>query len=325
MGQEQDCRTRCPACDAEDSELVWPARGSQPFHLERCRRCQLTFTLPRLAADEMLAYYDDRYYGKNNVRFGPVFERLVSWCRRRRADKICQYVPRGRVLDIGCGRGHILANLRQRGWTVQGVELNQAAVRHARDMLGLDVRVESFDAERFPKDHFDVVILWHVLEHLHDINAAISGCARILKPGGLLAVSVPNVESWQATLTRDHWFHLDLPRHYFHFSEQWLRAHLAKQGLRVVEVNHFAFEQNPFGWIQSILNCCGLPRNLLYEMLKSASAQSIVRPFWRYPMGSIGSLAGFLGLLAPAVFMLIPETIFRRGGTIDLFAIKDAS
>jgi 2-polyprenyl-3-methyl-5-hydroxy-6-metoxy-1,4-benzoquinol methylase len=295
----------------------------QPFHLERCRRCQLVFTMPRLSPDEMLAYYDDRYYGKNNVRFGPVFERLVSWCRRRRADKICRFVPRGRVLDIGCGRGHILANLRDRGWTVQGVELNEAAVRHARDVLGLDVRVESFDAERFPQGHFDVVILWHVLEHLKDINAALSGCARILKPGGLLAVSVPNVESWQATLTRNHWFHLDLPRHYYHFSERWLRDNLAKQGLRVVEVNHFAFEQNPYGWIQSILNCCGLPRNLLYEMLKSASAKSIARPFWQFPLGSICSLAGFPVLLVPALVMLIPETIFRRGATIDVFAIKE--
>ena len=325
MSPNHDNRSKCPACQAEETEVVWPAPRPQPFHLERCRRCQLVFTVPRLNPDEMLAYYDDRYYGKNNVRFGPVFERLVGWCRRRRADKICQFVPRGRVLDVGCGRGHILANLRDRGWKVQGVELNEPAVRHARDVLGLDVRVESFDAARFPAEHFDVVILWHVLEHLTDINAVLSGCARILRPGGLLAISVPNIDSWQATLTGNQWFHLDLPRHYHHFSEQWLRNNLSQHALRVVEVNHFAFEQNPFGWIQSILNCCGLPRNLLYDMLKSGSAKTISRPFGEFPLASIGSLAGFVGLLVPALFMLIPETIFHRGATIDLFAIKESS
>ncbi|MBI3466558.1 MAG: class I SAM-dependent methyltransferase [Planctomycetes bacterium] len=322
MAQPNDSRNSCPACYASESDPVWPSMAAGQFRLEQCRQCGLVYTVPQLNPQQMLAYYDDRYYGRKNVRFSRLFEGLVNWFRRRRADKICRFVSAGRALDVGCGRGHILDNLRQRGWTVQGVELNEAAVSHARDVLGLDVTVERFDPDRYGTGTFDLVILWHVLEHLPDVGAALAGCARILKPGGLLALSVPNLESWQAKLTRYHWFHLDLPRHYSHFSERWLRSTLEPMGLRVMDVNHFAFEQNPFGWIQSILNGCGIKRNLLYELLKSSSARSIERPWRQFPFQSFLSFAGLLSLLLPACFMLLPESPFRRGATIDLFAVR---
>jgi SAM-dependent methyltransferase len=270
----------------------------------------------------MLAYYAASYYGQKNVRFSVLIERMVSWLRRRRADKICGLIPNGRVLDIGCGRGHILHNLRQRGWTVQGVELNADAATHARDVLGLDVAVESFNPERFADGSFDVIIMWHVLEHLPDVGSVLAACRRMLRPGGLLVVSVPNLESWQARLTRHHWFHLDLPRHYSHFGESWLTGRLSDGGFRVHEVNHFAFEQNPFGWIQSLLNCCGLRKNLLYDMMKNRSARAIASPFWQFPIQSLASVVGFLLLVLPAWLMLIPEMVFRRGATIDVFATR---
>ncbi len=270
----------------------------------------------------MLAHYAPSYYGRRNVRFSVLIERMVSWLRRRRANKIRQFVSSGRVLDIGCGRGHILYHLRRRGWTVYGVELSADAASHARDVLGLDVSIEGFHPDRFADESFDVIIMWHVLEHLPDLRAVLAGCRRMLRPGGLLVVSVPNFESWQAKLTRYHWFHLDLPRHYWHFAESWLVDRLNKDGFRVREVNHFAFEQNPFGWIQSLLNCCGLSRNLLYDMMKNRSARTITSPFWQFPLQALASVAGFLLLLLPACLLLIPEAIFKRGATIDVFATR---
>lgn len=321
MTVQRESRNRCPACRSAESDAIWPA-ADRAFHIERCRSCRLVFTVPQLSAHEIVAYYDERYYGAGNVRFGPVLESVVSWCRRRRADKICRFVSSGRVLDVGCGRGHILNCLRQRGWNVQGVEMNENAVRHARDALGLDVRVECFDPDRFPSEHFDAIILWHVLEHLPNVETVLPGLARMLRLGGLLALSVPNFASWQSRISRAHWFHLDLPRHYSHFSKDWLVAALARHQLHVVEVNHFAFEQNPFGWIQSLLNCCHVPHNLLYDMLKSRSARTIRSPLREHPWGSVASLIGLGLLLGPACGMLLVEAAFQRGATIDVFAIK---
>lgn len=323
MDETDSTVTRCPACFGAPSQPVWATAPPATFTLRRCDGCGLMFTAPALAADAIRAYYDDSYYGAMNVRFNSVFESLILWFRTRRARKLLRMCPPGRVLDVGCGRGHILAFLASRGWDVHGVELNESAARHARDSLGLDVSIGGFDAVQFPPEHFDVVILWHVLEHLSDVRTTLDGVLRIVKPGGLVVIAVPNIASWQARLTRYHWFHLDLPRHYVHFSEAWLREKLASLNLRIVEVNHFAFEQNPFGWVQSVLNACGIRQNLLYNLLKSRSARNIDSPWRQLPIQSFFSLLGFVLLLPLACFMLLPECIFRSGPTIEIYARRE--
>lgn len=325
MEPASDNRNQCPFCHAADPQAVWLVKEPDDFQLRRCGSCQLVYTVPVLDSQQMLSHYGEPYYGRGNVRFNALFERLVSWFRNRRARKIQQFATSGRVLDVGCGRGHILACLKKRGWQVQGVELNEAAVRHARDVLGLEVTTGGFDAALFPENHFDVVIFWHVLEHVPDISEVLCGARRILKPSGLLVIAVPNIASWQARWAKYHWFHLDLPRHYAHFSTDWLKGRLEGIGLEVREVSHFSFEQNPYGWIQSVLNRCGLRKNLLYDLLKNASARSIKNPIWQHPIQSLFCVLGFFLLLLPAIFMLIPETIFRQGATIELYAVRSDS
>lgn len=315
---------RCPNCGSGQGDQVWSSKGISGFVLKRCRRCQLVGTSPTLSEESILGYYPATYYGQSNIRFNALFERLVTWFRRRRARRICRYKRTGRVLDIGCGRGHILAHMRDRGWEVHGVELSDWAVQHARDCLGLDVVIGRFDPNRFEPESFDVVILWHALEHMHDVSAALAGAATLLRPGGLVVVAVPNFASWQARLSHYHWFHLDLPRHYSHFEDDWLCRRLQTLGFTIREVNHFSFEQNPYGWIQSCLNAAGLHHNLLYDVLKSRSARMLVSPLRHYPLQGLLSVLGMCILLAPACAMLLPETIFRRGATIEIYATREA-
>jgi 2-polyprenyl-3-methyl-5-hydroxy-6-metoxy-1,4-benzoquinol methylase len=315
-------KSRCPACQATTGDGARPT-PLEGFTVRRCRRCRLRFTVPQLSPHAMRAFYDARYYGSGNIRFGAVVEWVVRWCRRRRADTMCRVIPRGRALDIGCGRGLILNALRARGWTVAGVELHEAAARHAREVLGLDVTVGPYRADRFPPEAFDAVILWHVLEHLADPVGVVRGLARLLRPGGLVAIAVPNIESWQARLTRGHWVHLDLPRHYSHFSEAWLRTVLDAAGFRVIAVSHFALEYNLFGWIQSLLNCWGLPHNLLYDLLKRRSARTIRRPWRTYPVQSLVSAAALGLLLVPVGLLSAVEALCHRGATIELLARKE--
>ncbi len=278
--------------------------------------------MPQLTADSIARYYSAEYYGEQNSRFNRLFERLILWFRNRRARKLIRMRTPGRVLDIGCGRGLVLAYLRDRGWNVTGVELNENAARHARNVLGVDVHVRAFDGQLFADQEFDVVILWHVLEHLSNISSTLAAVERILKPGGLIVIAVPNIESWQAQFARYHWFHLDLPRHYVHFSEAWLRSKMGQLGFRVCEVNHFSLEQNPYGWIQSILNRVGLRKNLLYDVLKCPSARTIQSPIRRYPVQSFSSLVAFALLLPIVGCLQILECVFRKGATIELYAVK---
>ena len=178
----------CLACQATTADVVWPGQGR--FTLRRCRRCRLTFTVPHLTSDEMRSFYDARYYGTTG-RFSEITEWIVGWFRRRRAEVLCRLLPPGSVLDIGCGSGHMLQALRQRGWRVTGSELSERAARHAR-LLGLDVEVGAYSPDHWMPGSFDAVILWHALEHLPDPRAILRGLARLVRPGGIVAIAVPS-------------------------------------------------------------------------------------------------------------------------------------
>ncbi|MBI3860835.1 MAG: methyltransferase domain-containing protein [Planctomycetia bacterium] len=311
----------CPACGDRESHADWPGVSATGFALRRCAACRLAYTVPQLSSERIAEWYSQAYYGSGNIRFNRLFEALVGWFRRRRADRLCRLHPEsGAVLDIGCGRGHFLHTLEGRGWTCTGTELTETAARHARETLGLDVRIGPFEGAMFPDASFDAIYLWHVLEHIPTTAQALADARRMLRPGGILVIAVPNLESWQASVSRYHWFHLDLPRHYVHISASWLKITLTDLGFRIVEVNHFSAEQNVYGWIQSVLNCVGLRSNLLYNVLKRTSARDVEHPWKKYPVQAAVSLAASAALFPFASAAMLAEAIFHRGGTVEIYA-----
>jgi 2-polyprenyl-3-methyl-5-hydroxy-6-metoxy-1,4-benzoquinol methylase len=291
------------------------------FSLLQCGVCRIAITSPVLPFDEMGAYYPPAYYGSRNRRFNPLFEWLVTVFRHRRVHKIERFIPKGRVLDIGCGRGITLSQLKNDGWEVAGVEISETAATHARSLLGDTIFVGDVLAAPWPENSFDVINIWHVLEHLPDPAAVLARCRALLRPGGLLVVAVPNFESVQAAFAGPLWFHLDVPRHYWHFGATNLTALLERNGFAVQEASHFSFEQNPYGWIQSLLNRAGFPLNLLYDLLKHQSARNVVHPFRAYPIGSLLLLPALLPVVPLALALFLLEVVLRRGGTIELYAI----
>lgn len=313
----------CRWCGASEREPVFSGREPADFQIRRCRRCGLSYTVPVLGPAEIGAYYQETYYGETNQRFNPVLEALVGRFRRARATTLTSFVPPGKVLDIGCGRGLTLHALRQLGWQTRGCELSETASRHAREVLGLDVACAGFQPEHYADAEFDAVILWHVYEHLIDPQRVLRQCRRILRPGGVLALAVPNFDSYQAKLTKYGSFHLDLPRHYSHFSAPWLRQKFLECGFRPIDEFHGSLEQNPYGWIQSWLNVCGLRHNLLYDILRRESARTTKQPWREAPIQSLLSVLGMFVLLPAALAMLIPERLLRRGATVEFYAIRE--
>lgn len=114
---------------------------------------------------------------------------------------------------------------------------------------------------------FDVIILFHVLEHLNAPMELLSRCARPLRRGGTLIIAVPNARSWQARLFGPMWFHLDVPRHLYHFSLGSLSHTLEAAGLCPECTTFVSLEHDPFGWVQSVLNRLGFGQNLLTRVL----------------------------------------------------------
>lgn len=324
---ERPAVAACPWCGEHQSQPVWRQSSPSEFSIQRCEECGLAYTVPQLSLESMAQYYPSSYYGSGNLRFNRLFEVLVGWFRRRRAARMHELRGEraGAVLDIGCGRGHFLDALRQRGWTCTGTELSEKAAIHAREKLALNVRVGPFRAGMFPDDTFDVVYLWHVLEHIPATFDALTQVRRLLRTGGILVVALPNLASWQARLCRYGWFHLDLPRHYIHCSTEWLLRALSQLGFEIVEVNHFSMEQNVYGWIQSLLNSTGLKNNLLYDLLRRPSARDVARPFRTYPVQAVISVVAAAVLLPLACMAMLAEALFRRGGTIEVYASRGKS
>ncbi len=152
--------------------------------------------------------------------------------------------PPGRLLDIGCGSGAYGASLLRLGWRVDGIEPNAAAAERARG-VGLNVQSCDLQVAILPPTAYDAITLWHVLEHLDDPIASLRLLRPALRLRGQLWLEVPNWAGLMAALTRSHWFHLDLPRHRFHFTPTSLRLALEQSGFRVERLWHIP---NPHGF-----------------------------------------------------------------------------
>lgn len=325
-----DATLPCHGCGETSSVSLYPAPSfdatdSTIFTLARCECCGLVRTEPVMTEQELGHYYSEPYYGSGRKKFAGPVEWLTRLDNQRRADYLLALlratmnatntitVPR--ILDIGCGRANLLAALARQGCECHGVErhefpLDQAppGVRFHRDVLdNLPLEANSFDA----------VVLWHVLEHVGDPSVTLQTVARLVRPGGIVALAVPNFGSWQATLFKSAWFHLDLPRHTHHFDHHSLERLMQKQKLFPFKSSTWALDQNIYGFIQSFLNrITPAPRsNELYSLLKEKTGHGT-------KLHLLGWLAA-ASLIAPlALLEYLLSGSLGHGATLIVYAYK---
>ena len=306
----------CPVCEATSATPKFMLTESR-FRLVECHDCGLGSLHPRPEAEEIAEFYPSSYYGAAGAKFRGGIERAIRWVAGRRARWLSRGLPKnGRVLDVGCGRGTILNQMAEAGFESHGFELSRDAAEGLHPAVQLTVGSDLTTAE-YPDDHFDLITAWHVLEHVSDPRSTLAEMQRILKPGGRIAIAVPNFGSLQAKLFGAAWFHLDLPRHLFHLSADNLRQLFRKCALEVEYERHFSLRQNPFGWVQSVLNArWPQERNALYSDLKRGGV-SVLTGFRKFAMRA----AYWLGMPV-SVGLSILAAALRSGGTVCLTGRK---
>ena len=223
---------QCPLCGNEQG--IPHLAVSEVYTIMRCGACGALSTYPMPPRDKLHALYNQRYYGGSQAsrfrsRAADAAQQLFRWCRALTLQRRLGTLQGRRVLDIGCDRGTTLAWLQRWGADVHGVQLSAPAAAMAAARVGeRRIFVGELADAAYPDAWFDCITLWHVLEHVPHPPALLREIRRILKPGGLVYIEVPNAGGWSARTCGRHWLAYDVPKHLVHFTPDTLQAAVAR-------------------------------------------------------------------------------------------------
>lgn len=295
--------------------------GKQTFNLKQCPKCTLVQISPILNDTQLSKYYSNEYYGSGSKKFSKYIEKWTIYSNKRLAKSILRTFNKVRrpkndpakILDIGCGRGNLLKAFSKMAFECHGIERTEFPDEPSN--ADINIHKTSLREAGFSDNYFDIVVIWHVLEHLSHPSDTLQEVSRILRPSGILVVAVPNIGSFQARLYGKNWFHLDLPRHIYHFNKTSLNYLLAKYGFKTIVMDTRAIDQSVFGFIQSGINfSTGFSPNSFYEQLKLPWKNR--RPVF-YIQAAIAVL-----LLPLSLIDFFVSAVARRGCCLAATAIK---
>jgi len=224
----------------ERSDWLFDLPGK--FAWRRCPECGLLFLSPRPNQATISAYYPIEY-APYKTAIEDERWKLMRWKRRRnlrgQIEAVRRNGRRGKLLDIGCATGIYLAEMRRRGWEVQGIEPQEQAAEYARKRFELPIFTGDLLQSQLPSDHFDAATMWDVLEHTHDPLSTLKEVHRLLKPNGLLVMTLPDPNSKEARSFGPAWVGYDAPRHLYLFGGESLNLLLETAGFKLAAREHF--------------------------------------------------------------------------------------
>lgn len=288
----------CAFCDKDDSLVIFKGRDRRhkiggEFNIVKCKTCGLVYINPRPKTDEIKKFYplDYLFYKRINETkdkqkfFGQILphrlKRTLGLIKRKLKDfcvgsfhvefsKIwyLEGLKKGTILDIGCGRGEYLKMLKDSGWKVKGVDMNEQAAKQAMEYLeeGEVWCGELTDCD-FSQRSFDVISMYSAFEHIHNPSEMLCKIHNLLKDNGLLVIYLQNIDSLEFKIFGKYWYHLDIPRHLYDYSKRTLRALLLKNGFLITKILD---DPDPNGIIYSLnwlFEDKGVPLHLPYNKL----------------------------------------------------------
>ena len=240
---------KCPWCGSENAQIHLELKDlfltQEPFKILECKECGLLFTTPRPNKDEIGRYYkSEEYYShqENKEGFIPkVYEKVKSVNLKNKYGIATEGKGKGKALDIGCGVGDFLHTMEQHGWDCTGVEPSEDAKVIAKKRIKGQL-LSSEEQENLPDSSFDIITMWHVLEHVDDIRWQIQQLHRLCKPGGRIIIALPNYKSYDGQYYKAEWAAYDVPRHLNHFNKETLIKILEESGLRHVKTEKLVWD-----------------------------------------------------------------------------------
>ena len=232
----------CPVCSETqfDEYLICKdySVSQENFNIVKCKACGFLMTNPRPPADKIGEYYQATDYishtNKSNNLINTIYKVARNFTLSQKTKLIGKLHNPGNILDYGCGTGHFLTAAKAKGWEVSGIEPDDGARAIAEEQLGSGI-VNALS--KLPEEkRFDIITLWHVLEHVIDLNETIDQLKSILNPGGAMIVAVPNHTAKDATIYQNDWAAYDVPRHLYHFDQDSMAKLMKKHQLKIKEV-----------------------------------------------------------------------------------------
>jgi SAM-dependent methyltransferase len=237
-------RPPCEICGADAPEPVaWRSDlflgGATVYTMCRCGGCGVVYQHPRPSAATIHHLYPDEEYPEyipSLVAERPLRRMVRRYGLRKRCRQVTRYVRVGRLLDVGTSTGDFAWEMgRAPGWAALGIDISRGAVAYGRDEAGVDGAVAVLNDAPFADGSFDAITMWNVFEHVYDPRRVIAEAARLLRPGGVLVLTHPNLASLDRRLFGHTWIGYELPRHIYLYPDGLLRELMAEHGLAEVE------------------------------------------------------------------------------------------
>ncbi len=235
--------TQCPVCGAENGKEVLKAKdytvSGEFFAIWECVACTARYTQDAPAADAIGPYYKSENYISHTNSSKGLVNRLYQWVRKRTLKQKRKMLQRltglaaGSVLDLGSGTGAFAAEMKTAGWQITGLEPDAGARKVAQDSFGIELK-DTSSFYTLADRQFDAITMWHVLEHVHDLQGYMAKLKTLLKDNGRLLIAVPNYTSGDAAIYKEFWAAYDVPRHLYHFSPEAMKTLVEKHGMRVL-------------------------------------------------------------------------------------------
>ena len=229
------------ACNLCGSSRNSPWVVKDGYRIVKCSDCNLIYVNPRPVAKAIQEHYDEAYFLRHST--GPMAQKRMKMYQIEIED-LSKLVPRGRILDVGCGGGFLLNTLGNH-WEKYGVEVNPSAAEFARRHFGLKVTTGTFQEAHFPDEFFDVVEIRGVIEHLPDPKGVLLEAHRVLKKGGIVSINTPNIDSFVARLYKEKFGLVEPPVHIYYFSTKTISRMLEVTGFRIVKKSFF-YTKTPY-------------------------------------------------------------------------------
>ncbi len=241
--------SNCPICNSNQFspflDCIDHTVSRETFTIVQCNSCGFKFTNPRPDENKFGDYYkSEDYISHSNTSKGFVnsaYQTVRKYTLLKKLQLVSRYFKTGKVLDIGSGTGDFLKTMSNAKWQTIGIEPSEETRKFSVEKHQLDVRKEE-DLTKLESESFDVISMWHVLEHVPKLNERVAELKRLIKPKGIIIIAVPNCNSLDAQTYQDKWAAYDVPRHLYHFSPKDIDTLFLNHGMKVFRILPMVFD-----------------------------------------------------------------------------------